>query len=106
MNALAAVSDGNQRGAHILARSGRSDSARTFRAAVRHSRHVRILRIVVPLSVVAVVVGGTAFTMLVKPLRVLTGANVDVGSLVVSGTRSLMSKPASPGLSAATAPTT
>jgi len=90
MNALAAVSDGNQRGAHILARSGRSDSARAFRAAVRHSRHVRILRIVVPLSVVAVVVGGTAFTMLVKPLRVLTRANVDVGSLVVSGTKTMM----------------
>jgi len=93
MNALAAVSDGNQRGAHILARSGRSDSARAFRAAVRHSRHVRILRIVVPLSVVAVVVGGTAFTMLVKPLRVLTGANVDVGSLVVSGTKIMMQQP-------------
>ena len=93
MNALAAVSDGNQRGAHILARSGRPESARAFRAAVRHSRHVRILRIVVPLSVVAVVVGGTAFTMLAKPLRVLTGANVDVGSLVVSGTKIMMQQP-------------
>ena len=68
-------------------------SARAFRAAVRHSRHVRILRIVVPLSVAAVVVGGTAFTMLAKPLRVLTGANVDVGSLVVSGTKIMMQQP-------------
>ena len=49
--------------------------------------------IVVPLSVVAVVVGGTAYTMLVKPLRVLTGANVDVGSLVVSGTKIMMQQP-------------
>ena len=72
---------------------GRTDGARAFRAAVRHSRHVRILRIVVPLSVVAVVVGGTAFTMLAKPLRVFTGANVDVGSLVVSGTKIMMQQP-------------
>src|SRR6476646_2797859 len=97
MNALAAVLDGNQRGAHILARAGRADGARAFRGAVRHSRHVRILRIVVPLSVVAVVIGGTAFTMLVKPLRVLTGANVDVGSLVVSGTKIMLKQPSLAG---------
>jgi hypothetical protein len=74
MNALAAVSDGNQRGAHILARSGRSDSARAFRAAVRHSRHVRILRIVVPLSVVAVVV----------VVVVLVGIPIETSTLIVT----------------------
>jgi len=31
--------------------------------------------------------------MLAKPLRVLTGANVDVGSLVVSGTKIMMQQP-------------
>lgn len=92
MNSLTAVSDVTQRGAHILARSGRSDGKRAFRAAVRHSRHVRILRIAVPLSVVVVVVGGIALTVL-KPLRVLSGVPVDVGSLVVSGTKIMMQQP-------------
>jgi len=59
---------------------------------VRHSRHVRILRIAVPLSVVVVVVGGIALTVL-KPLRVLSGVPVDVGSLVVSGTKIMMQQP-------------
>jgi lipopolysaccharide export system protein LptC len=92
MNSLTAVSDVPQRGAHILARSGRSDGKKRFRAAVRHSRHVRILRIAVPLSVVVVVVVGIALTVL-KPLRVLTGVPVDVGSLVVSGTKIMMQQP-------------
>ncbi|MGZ3329846.1 MAG: LPS export ABC transporter periplasmic protein LptC [Xanthobacteraceae bacterium] len=76
-----------------MARSGRSDGKRAFRAAVRHSRHVRLLRIAVPLSVAVLLVGGVAFTALVKPLRVLSGANVDVGSLVVSGTKIMMQQP-------------
>src|SRR6478735_6768714 len=93
MNSLTAVSDVDQRGARILARSGRSDGKRAFRAAVRHSRHVRLLRIAVPLSVAVLLVGGVAFTALVKPLRVLSSANVDVGSLVVSGTKIMMQQP-------------
>src|SRR6478672_12919148 len=93
MISLTAVSDVDQRGARILARSGRSDGKRAFRAAVRHSRHVRLLRIAVPLSVAVLLVGGVAFTALVKPLRVLSNANVDVGSLVVSGTKIMMQQP-------------
>ncbi|MGZ3311734.1 MAG: LPS export ABC transporter periplasmic protein LptC [Xanthobacteraceae bacterium] len=76
-----------------MARSGRSDGKRAFRAAVRHSRYVRLLRIAVPLSVAVLLVGGVAFTALVKPLRVLSSANVDVGSLVVSGTKIMMQQP-------------
>lgn len=76
-----------------MARSGRSDGKRAFRAAVRHSRHVRLLRIAVPLSVAVLLVGGVAFTALVKPLCVLSSANVDVGSLVVSGTKIMMQQP-------------
>ena len=76
-----------------MARSGRSDGKRAFRAAVRHSRHVRLLRIAVPLIVAVLLVGGVAFTALVKPLRVLSSANVDVGSLVVSGTKIMMQQP-------------
>ncbi|MET0470677.1 MAG: LPS export ABC transporter periplasmic protein LptC [Xanthobacteraceae bacterium] len=50
------------------------------------------MRIAVPLSVVVVVVGGIALTVL-KPLRVLSGVPVDVGSLVVSGTKIMMQQP-------------
>ena len=61
---------------------------------MRHSRHVRILRIAVPLSVVAVVVAGAAFTMLAQAVaRCSTGVPVDVGSLVVSGTKIMMQQP-------------
>jgi lipopolysaccharide export system protein LptC len=43
--------------------------------------------------VAVLLVGGVAFTALVKPLRVLSNANVDVGSLVVSGTKIMMQQP-------------
>ena len=66
------------------------DKDRTFRAAVRHSRHVRILRVAVPLTTVVVFLSGVAFTVLMKPLRVLS--DVDV-SLVVSGTKIKMNQP-------------
>lgn len=75
-----------------MVRSGR-DGDRAFRAAVRHSRHVRILRVVVPASVAVALIGGVVFTAVIKPLAVLSGASVDVGSLVVSGTKIMMQQP-------------
>jgi len=64
-----------------------------FRAAVRHSRRVRFLRVAVPAAVVVAVAGGLAVAALLKPLRALTSAPVDVGSLVVSGTKIMMQQP-------------
>jgi lipopolysaccharide export system protein LptC len=93
MNSLTAVSDANQRGPRVFARFGRADGDRAFRAAVRHSRYVRILRVAIPLGVVVVLLGGTAFTVLLKPLRALSGVPVDIGSLVVSGTKIMMQQP-------------
>jgi lipopolysaccharide export system protein LptC len=75
-----------------LVRSGR-DGDRAFRAAVRHSRHVRILRVAVPASVVVALIGGVVFTAVIKPLAALSGVPVDVGSLVVSGTKIMMQQP-------------
>jgi lipopolysaccharide export system protein LptC len=92
MNSLTAASDVKQRGQRPLPRFGR-DGDRAFRAAVRHSRHVRILRIAVPGGVVAAAVGGIVFAAVIKPLSVLSGVPVDVGSLVVSGTKILMQQP-------------
>ena len=66
---------------------------RVFRAALRHSRHVRILRLAIPLSAAIVVVAGAAFTYVFKPLRGLSGMPVDVGSVVVSGTKIMMNQP-------------
>src|SRR5215831_1512106 len=87
MNSVTATSQLNQRRAGGFSAIGRADGDRVFRAAVRHSKHVRILRIAVPACVVAVVIGSLAVAFLGKPLRMLAKAPIDIGSLVVSGTK-------------------
>jgi lipopolysaccharide export system protein LptC len=71
---------------------GRGNAARAFRAARKHSRLVRILRVVVPL---AVLLGVTAITLITyfNPLRMLTSLPIDIGSVVVSGTKITMEAP-------------
>jgi lipopolysaccharide export system protein LptC len=93
MNALAVVTDVDDRGPRVFAHFGRGDSDRAFRAAVRHSRLVRILRVVIPGAVVLAVVGGVVFSLLLKPLNVLSKLPVDVKGLVVSGTKIMMQQP-------------
>ncbi len=71
---------------------GRGESARAFQAARRHSRLVRILRAAVPAAVGV----GTVLTVLVTyftPLRMLNRLPINVGDLVVSGTKITMEKP-------------
>ena len=93
MNSLTAASDVDERTPRVFARFGPADADRAFRAAVRHSRHVRILRLAIPLTAAIVVVAGAAFTYVLKPLRGLSGMPVDVGSMVVSGTKIKMNQP-------------
>jgi lipopolysaccharide export system protein LptC len=71
---------------------GRGDSERAFRAARRHSRAVRILRVAIPL---AVVLGFTGIFLITyfNPLRMLAKLPIDVGNLVVSGTKITMEHP-------------
>jgi len=71
---------------------GRNDSERAFRAAVRHSHLVRVLRIAIP---VGVVVGLAALTLVtwLNPMRVLAKLPVDVNDMVVSGTKITMEQP-------------
>ena len=71
---------------------GRGNSDRAFRAARRHSRVVRTLRVAIPL---AVALGFTGFFLLVyfNPLRMLAKLPVDIGSLVVAGTKITMEQP-------------
>jgi lipopolysaccharide export system protein LptC len=71
---------------------GRGDGERAFRSARRHSRAVRILRVAIPL---AVVLGFTGIFLITyfNPLRLLAKLPVDVGNLVVSGTKITMDHP-------------
>jgi lipopolysaccharide export system protein LptC len=93
MNSLSAPSDLGEQEARVIARFGRADATRAFRVAMRHSRHVRFLRVAVPAGVVISLLGGIGVTVLLKPLRALSGASVDVGSLVVSGSKLMMQQP-------------
>jgi lipopolysaccharide export system protein LptC len=70
----------------------RTDSDRAFRAARRHSRIVRILRVTVPVTVV----GALALMFLLtyfNPLRMLNKLPINIDNLVVSGTQITMEKP-------------
>ncbi len=93
MNSLAAVSEVKERAPRALVRFGRADGNRAFRAAVRHSRHVRVLRLAIPITAAVVLVAAAAFSFLFKPLRLLASMPVDIGSMVVSGTKIMMHQP-------------
>ncbi len=71
---------------------GRGDSARAFRSARRHSRVVRILRVTIPLAVL-LALAGIALIVFFNPLRMLTKLPINVGDLVVSGTKVTMEQP-------------
>ena len=70
----------------------RGDGERAFRAARRHSRVVRILRVAIPVVVVVGLTGVFLVTYF-NPLRMLAKLPIDVGNLVVSGTKVTMEKP-------------
>jgi len=89
---LTAVSDFDRHGRRGLIRVGR-DSDRAFRAAARHSLQVRFLRLAIPGSIAAAVLGGVAFTILAKPLSMLSKIPIDIGSLVMSGSKIMMQQP-------------
>jgi lipopolysaccharide export system protein LptC len=89
---LTAVSDIDPHAARVFTRAGRDNGARVFRAAVRHSGHVRILRIAVPAAVALALIGAVAVPA-VNPIRALSKIPVDLGSLVVSGTKIMMQQP-------------
>jgi lipopolysaccharide export system protein LptC len=95
MSALAAVSDVNQgRPKGLMRVRRRPDDERAFRAAVRHSRHIRILRVAIPAGVALILLGAIAATWLSGPLAMLSRLpGVDIGSLVVSGTKIMMQQP-------------
>jgi len=70
----------------------RADNGRAFRAARRHSRLVHVLRIGIPVSVVVLLVA-IGLTTYFNPLRLLGQLPLDLGNLVVSGTKITMERP-------------
>ena len=70
----------------------RGDSERAFRVARQHSILVRILRVAIPLAVVAGITGITLVTYY-NPLRMLNKLPIDISNLVVSGSKVTMEKP-------------
>jgi lipopolysaccharide export system protein LptC len=72
--------------------TSRGSTERAFREARRHSRMVRILRVALPAAVV-VALGIVTLVTYLNPLRMLAKLPVDVGNLVVSGTKITMEQP-------------
>ncbi|HZS62956.1 MAG TPA: LPS export ABC transporter periplasmic protein LptC [Xanthobacteraceae bacterium] len=87
----AAYGDEGRHG-HAFVASQRSDEPQRFRAAARHSRRVRRLRIGIP---VALLIGVLVLALVTwfNPLRFLTGLPISVGDVIVSGTKVKMENP-------------
>ena len=90
---LTAIGDIDRQEARVFTRPAGSHEQRAFRAARRHSRRVRILRIAIPAVILVSVAGAAVVTTLLNPLRVLSKLPVDLGSIVVSGTKIMMQQP-------------
>jgi lipopolysaccharide export system protein LptC len=72
--------------------SGRNDFARVLRAARRHSRWVRRLRVAIPV-VAGILLAGISLMALFNPLGLLSGLPVGADALVVSGSKITMQAP-------------
>lgn len=72
--------------------SHRSDHARRFRVAVRHSRRVRLLRVGLPLVAILGCLA-VALASWFNPLRMLSRLPISVGDVIVSGTKIKMENP-------------
>jgi lipopolysaccharide export system protein LptC len=70
----------------------RGDSERAFQAARRHSRVVRFLRVAIPLAVLLSFTGIFLISYF-NPLRMLARLPINVGDLVVSGSKITMEQP-------------
>jgi lipopolysaccharide export system protein LptC len=70
----------------------RRDNRRAFRAAMRHSRLVRITRVGLPLAVVLFAAAFGAYRW-VDPMRVLSKLPVSTEEVLVSGTKIVMRQP-------------
>jgi lipopolysaccharide export system protein LptC len=77
---------------HSYGSTGRDDDGRMFRAAVRHSRRVRIMRIAIPVVALLIVAAVVLLTWF-NPLTKLFNLSKDIGRMVVTGTKITMESP-------------
>lgn len=89
---MTAVDRTDERTARAFQATERSDMARRFRAAARHSRRVRMLRVALPLAVL-IGAAGVALSSWFNPLRILARLPISIGDVVVSGTKIKMENP-------------
>jgi lipopolysaccharide export system protein LptC len=75
-----------------FAATSRPHSAQAFRRALRHSRHVHLLRVAIPVTL-ALVVAAVVIASWLDPMRVLARLPVSVDRLAVSGTKITMASP-------------
>ena len=86
------ISHDERAGARGYVAPRRDDNVAVFRGAARHSRHVRILRIAIPICVVLCLLAIVIATFF-NPLRFLYKLPKDMGTLVISGTKITMQQP-------------
>jgi lipopolysaccharide export system protein LptC len=92
MNHLPTASTLDPKAAHDYVGAGRPDGEETFERAMRHSRHVRRLRVALPVGL-AVLLIGLALATWLDPLRMLYRLPGEIGPVVISGTKITMSQP-------------
>lgn len=92
MNRLTTAYPTNAKGAREFAATDRPPGEVLFRRARRHSRRVRLLRILIPIILLAGAVVSTLIVWL-NPLRLLTDLPVSIGRLSISGTKMTMTEP-------------
>jgi lipopolysaccharide export system protein LptC len=71
---------------------GRSDGERVFRAAARHSRVVRFLRLAIPAGIAAIISILLVATFF-NPFRLIAAFPIDPGKISLSGTKIVMELP-------------
>jgi lipopolysaccharide export system protein LptC len=92
VNRLSIASPIERHAPHGYTMTRRGDGARVFRKAMRHSRRVRLMRLAIPLAVLAAI-GFGLLAARFNPLQMLTTLPVDFSSLVLSGTKITMQQP-------------
>jgi lipopolysaccharide export system protein LptC len=73
-------------------RIGRTDGDRVFRAAARHSRFVRLLRIAIPAGIMTIA-AGVIVAAFFNPFRLIAKFPIDPGKVSLSGTKIVMELP-------------
>jgi lipopolysaccharide export system protein LptC len=78
--------------ARELRQIGRRDLDRMLRAAARHSRLVRFLRVAIPAAIIAVAAGLVVVTFF-NPFKLIGSFPIDPGKVSLSGTKIVMESP-------------